>query len=597
LTQKFEAHFSTKVVAVIVAVALVVGIFAGYYASAGALNNRVGGVSEELSQIETALSTLKGQYDDLSGQLSDISTDISELKSSLSEVKGQYVQLSQEQTVLQKEAEDISADISELQSKVERKTADMIYEDAVGSVVSIRVDVMDGAGTVEGTGFVFSSEGYIVTNSHVVEDFDADLGIEVTFTDGTAVHGEFVAADPDSDLAVLKASLPEGVEPLTLGDSAPIKIGEPVIVIGNPFGLEGSLVTGVVSQTHRIIYVGSFLIPSVIQVDATINPGCSGGPLLNYEETVIGVIASSESNIGFAVPSNIVKRVVTALIEKGEYKHAYMGITMSTLDLQAAEDLKLNTTKGVRIISVTPGAAADEAGLGPDDVIIQMGNVEIRNTENLVAYSEEKSPSDTVNVTVLRDNTKLTVPITFGERPSSYLFKPEYCNVEINASGDQTATLSFSYRSSVGSGLWLYSVKDRPNWDIILADMSEMAEDMLIMSNYEVLSKEITDDDFWMDGAWHSGGAWLVSVHVNLTESPNWQISGEESTLTINDPWQPEGFLDAVNITSTGLSLDNYSYTPASATDLTAGSIQDGYLLWLNTSPEESPKTYIIVLQ
>lgn len=641
-----------------IAVTLIVGIFAGYYISLDthtrqldSLDKRVEGFSEKISKIESVLSELKGQN-------SDISIKISELESSLSNVKSRSdeatSQIKRDQNVLQEEIEDIAADISKLQNeieglsqvelsqtalseqltdisidiselasnisaletRIEGKTADMIFEEVAGSVVSVRVSVMlDGTvWQAQGSGFVFSNEGYIVTNNHVVEGFEEDLGIEVVFMDGTIIRGDFAASDPENDLAVLIVTLPEGVESLSLGDSSKIKVGEPVIAIGNPFGLGSSLTTGIVSQTHRSLTTDSgYLIPSVIQIDAAINPGNSGGPLLNYEGEVIGVTTAGISKligegIGFAIPSNTVKRVVQSLIDKGEYIHPWTGIQGIELDLQIVEAMNLNTTKGVLIVNVVENSPAEAAGLREGnqtttifdqplkiggDVIIQVDDVEIGTFEDLVSYVDEnKGPGDTINITVLRHGAKVTIPLTLGERPLASQY-PAYVNVKIDVFDDQTTILDVSYRPAGGDRIW-ESIKNRPHWDILLGVTTSMVEEMLNMTEHEVISKEITENDFWQDEGWHSGGGWLIRVHVNLTESPNWQKNGDAFKLTIHDPWKPFGFLDAVNITSTGFSIIGYGYTPASATDITTGNAQEGYLLWLNTQFKESPETYII---
>ncbi len=359
----------------------------------------------------------------------------------LDELSDEIAQLETAQASLSRQLAELSSNLTQLQAELGVTTAVMIYEEATRSVVSLKVGVREegSVGLAQGSGFVFNEQGYIITNNHVVEGLDPQLGIEVVFMDGTAVEGVLVAADPYSDLAVLKAELPEGIRALQLGDSSLLKVGEPVVAIGNPFGLGGSLTTGVVSQTHRTLSTDGFLIPSVIQFDAAVNPGNSGGPLLNYQGEVVGVttagigVAGQASGVGFAVPSNIVKKVATALIEVGEYRHPWIGFTGVPVSLKIAEAIGLNTTQGILVVEVVPDSPASRAGLkGGDrsitvldetatvggDVIVQVDGMMIKTFEDLGAYLEENTrPGDTIVLTVLRDNAKQRLIVTLEERP------------------------------------------------------------------------------------------------------------------------------------------------------------------------------------
>ena len=358
----------------------------------------------------------------------------------LDELSNETAQLEAAQASLSSQLAELSSNLTQLQVKLGIKTATMIYEEAVGSVVSLKVGVREqgSEGLAQGSGFVFDGQGHIVTNNHVVEGLDPQLGIEVVFTDGTTVEGVLVAADPYSDLAVLKAKLPEGVRPLQLGDSSMLRVGEPVVAIGNPFGLGGSLTTGVVSQTHRTLSADGFLIPSVIQLDAAINPGNSGGPLLNYEGEVVGVNtaiigeAAQSSGVGFAIPSNIVKKVATALIADGKYRHPWIGFIGVPVSLKIAEAMELNTTQGILVVEVTSDSPASRAGLKGGnkpitilgetvtvggDVIVQVDETKVKIFEDLSAYLEENTrPSDTIVLTIIRENVKQRLTVTLGER-------------------------------------------------------------------------------------------------------------------------------------------------------------------------------------
>lgn len=299
----------------------------------------------------------------------------------------------------------------------------------------------------QGSGFVWDAEGHIVTNNHVVEGADA---LRVTFGDGLQLPAELVGTDPDSDLAVIKVEprLAELV-PVEQGRIEEVTVGQRAIAIGNPFGLEGSMTTGIVSAVGRSVPSQTgYNIPLAIQTDAAINPGNSGGPLLNERGQVIGVnfqiqsAVRSNSGVGFAIPINIVQRVVPALIANGVYKHAWLGISGQTYSPAWAEALGYpETARGAYVVTVREGGPAARAGLqgasratdivldidasGPiylasgGDLIIAIDERPVKTFDDLLIYLEsEKSPGDQVVLTVLRARgaeTRLTV--TLGERP------------------------------------------------------------------------------------------------------------------------------------------------------------------------------------
>jgi 2-alkenal reductase len=322
-----------------------------------------------------------------------------------------------------------------------------LYRQASPAVVYIKalVDADDTlAPLVGGAGFVIDEKGYIVTNNHVIEGAAA---VQITFSDGSIAGADILGQDPYSDLAVLQAdNLPNNVVPLELGDSSTLQVGQRVIAIGNPFGLEGTMTVGIVSGVGRTLTAqqtdaGTFSIPEVVQTDAAINPGNSGGPLLDSQGKVVGVntaIRSStgvNSGIGFAVPVNIVKRIVPHLIEDGSYPYPYLGISSDrrvTL-AELAGPLDLPVTRGVLISGVAEGGAADQAGLRGGDNIVQVYGIEIvaggdiivaidgyelQDFADLVAYLvRETTVGQTVELTVVRDKEELKVPVTLGERP------------------------------------------------------------------------------------------------------------------------------------------------------------------------------------
>ncbi|MFQ5857136.1 MAG: S1C family serine protease [Anaerolineae bacterium] len=293
----------------------------------------------------------------------------------------------------------------------------------------------------EGSGFVWDSEGHIVTNNHVVEDADR---VEVIFWDDTIVEAEVLGTDPDADLAVIKVDLPsEELHPVTLGDSAALKVGQMVVAIGNPFGQEFTMTSGIISALGRTIRSGTspFSIPEVIQTDAAINPGNSGGPLLDRQGRVIGINtmiisrSGASAGIGFAVPINIASKVVPVLIEEGSYAYPWLGITGTTLTPVVAEFMKLpEGTRGALVVNVTQDSPADKAGLrGSDkilkvegeeyqlggDVIVSINGQSIKEMDDLITYLVENSrPDDAVILEIIHANGQQEeIRVTLGQRP------------------------------------------------------------------------------------------------------------------------------------------------------------------------------------
>lgn len=298
-----------------------------------------------------------------------------------------------------------------------------------------------------GSGFIWDTEGHIVTNNHVVDGADK---IEVTFSDGTTLPATLVGADSYSDLAVIKVEgAPDLLHPVQMADSKLVKVGELAIAIGNPFGLEGTMTVGIVSALGRTLPASSgvisgpvYSIPDIIQTDAPINPGNSGGVLVNDQGQVFGVTAAIESSvnsnagIGFAIPSAIVSQVVPSLIQTGSYAHPYLGITGTNLtpDMTSAMYLHVGQ-RGVLVVAVADGGPAANAGLRPSensitvdgqdipvggDVITAINGQTITTMEDLIAYlASEAAVGQTVKLTVLRDGNESTIDVTLEARPAS----------------------------------------------------------------------------------------------------------------------------------------------------------------------------------
>ena len=322
-----------------------------------------------------------------------------------------------------------------------------IYDTVNPSVVNIQVlgtynyGFYVGAVSSQGSGFVWDTQGHIVTNNHVVENA---YNITVTFSDGTTTTAEVVGTDVQSDLAVIKVD-PSGLtlHPVSLGDSQTVKVGDLVIAIGNPYGLAGSMTQGIVSALSRSLTVDSsnpfssstYTIPDIIQTDAAVNPGNSGGVLVNTSGKVIGVTSAIQSTtnanagIAFAIPSHIVERIVPVLIKDGRYKHPSLGLSGITLTANYATEMGLDAnTHGVLITEITPGGAADLAGLKETtqqytrynrgviifgDVITAIDGNPVRTYEDLISYIFNKTEvGQKVELTILRDGKEMTVTAT-----------------------------------------------------------------------------------------------------------------------------------------------------------------------------------------
>jgi 2-alkenal reductase len=289
-----------------------------------------------------------------------------------------------------------------------------------------------------GSGFVYSQDGYIVTNNHVV---DGGQEYEVVFADGERRAAELVGTDVDSDLAVIKVDeLPEGVQSLPLGSSNDLSVGQFVVAIGNPFGEQGSMSLGIVSglgrslQSQRELSSGSsYSLPEVVQTDAPINPGNSGGPLLNLDGEVVGInsaiatTSGTNSGVGFSVPVNAVKRVVPSLIESGDYQYPYMGAAFEDeISLEEQSVFGLSQTAGAYVVSVTQDSPADAAGLVAannttgrgGDLIISIDGRPINDFGDLNAYlALETEVGQTISIRVLRGGEIVELPLVLGARP------------------------------------------------------------------------------------------------------------------------------------------------------------------------------------
>ncbi|MFN8163013.1 MAG: trypsin-like peptidase domain-containing protein [Solirubrobacterales bacterium] len=300
----------------------------------------------------------------------------------------------------------------------------------------------EGGGTATGSGFVIDSEGHILTNNHVVEGaskISVKLGASNTTYTATVV-----GADPATDLALLKVDAPASqLHPLTLGHSSAVEVGDPVVAIGNPFGLDRTVTSGIVSALQRQIQApNGFSISNVIQTDAAINPGNSGGPLINAEGEVIGINSQIETGgsgngnvgIGFAIPIDTARAEIHQLETSGEVDHAYLGISGGTITPDLARALNLPVTEGVIVQSVVRGGPADKAGVqggntsatieGAEvslggDIVTEINGKKISGMDEVVEIVNAAKPGESLELTILRDGKEKTANVTLGNRPAS----------------------------------------------------------------------------------------------------------------------------------------------------------------------------------
>jgi S1-C subfamily serine protease len=318
-----------------------------------------------------------------------------------------------------------------------------IFERSELGVVSITVTKSSEQGDTNavGSGFVFDKAGHIITNNHVVENTKK---ISVTFIDGTSYNAEVVGTDPYADIAVIQLDVnPEKLHPLSIGDSSKLRVGEQITAIGNPFGLSGSMTSGIVSQLGRLLPAQgtNFSISDVIQTDTAINPGNSGGPLLNMRGEVVGINTAiysgdgSFSGVGFAIPSDTVLKIVPTIIKEGKYLHPWVGITSFDISPDLAKILSLEDAKGILIMTVVKDSPADKAGLRGSsqttvidgieykiggDIVLSIDGNEVRKIEDILTHLQrEKNVGDKLNLEILRDGKTMNITVDLEKRPDS----------------------------------------------------------------------------------------------------------------------------------------------------------------------------------
>lgn len=316
-----------------------------------------------------------------------------------------------------------------------------IFEKSEPGVVRVNVQRSETAEVVGGvgSGFVFDKKGHIITNAHVVNDA---IKVVVTFLDGRSYNAEIIGVDEYTDIAVIKVSADLALlHPLFIGDSSNLKVGEQIAAIGNPFGLSGSMTSGIVSQLGRLLPSGSgYSIPDVIQTDAAINPGNSGGPLLNMRGEIVGINTAIQSTtgeftgVGFAVPSQTLAKIVPKLIGDGKYLHPWIGIAGRDIDPDLAKVLNLNDAVGFLVITVVDNSPAAKAGIHGSnetvevdgikypiggDIILSVDGNQVRKIDDILIHLQRaKSVGDEMVLEVLREGRTTNITITLDERPN-----------------------------------------------------------------------------------------------------------------------------------------------------------------------------------
>lgn len=384
----------------------------------------------------------------------------SEMSQQISDLNAKVTGLGDELTRVLAELRILRANMSQQSQRIvivqqNLTSPELVYEKVKDSVAMIKARVLvetvfgQRYASSQGSGFVYDAAGYIVTNYHVVE---GAVDVEVFFPDKTAYKATIIGVDPYADIAVLKIDPGDKVlYPLELANSSLLRVGQPVIAIGNPYGFEATLTTGVVSQLGRcVISPGMRLIPSVIQFDAAVNPGSSGGPLLDYSGKVIGITTAiyaqtgEFSGIGFAIPSNIAAKVAESLIRTGKYQHPWIGIDGVDVNMEVARLMNLPEARGFLITGVASNSPAERAGLRAGasaatisegsicgftvysneriyvggDVILAVDGLKIFGIADLLAYLEEhKKPGDQITLTIYRDGQLLNLSLTLGAFP------------------------------------------------------------------------------------------------------------------------------------------------------------------------------------
>ena len=371
-------------------------------------------------------------YSPISEKIVNLQNQLSLLKEKVSSLQSQLITYQNTTAYIPKENTSLPQLYKQVKDSIVLIRGIRVYYDSSGNPISYAY--------IQGSGFIYNYSGrmVILTNYHVVHN---TVNITVTFIDRNGYAATVIGSDPYADLAVLVTDAPTyEYKPLDVISSSTLKVGDPVIAVGNPFGLTGTITTGIISQLGRSIYTeisGGYVIPNVIQISAPINPGSSGGPLLDLHGQVIGIttaIVAGSQGIGFAIPSNTILREIGYLINKGVYnRHPWLGAKGIDMNYEIANAMNTNITYGWLIIDVIKGGPADKAGLQGGtrqiqiagelvtvggDIIIAVNGIRVTGINDLSAYLEEHtSPGQSISVTIVRNNKIMNITVELGARP------------------------------------------------------------------------------------------------------------------------------------------------------------------------------------
>ena len=404
--QGSRVNYTLSILIGVIIVSLIIGGVAGYLIGYSSISSKIDDMHKQLSSIERQMSYLQNQLNIYrnTNQTIYVSTGNVSIPKLYEEVKDSIVLI----------------------------RGIKVYYDSLGNPISYTY--------VQGSGFVYnySKQMVILTNYHVVYN---DVNITVTFIDGDEYPATVIGSDPYADLAVLTAKAPAyEFKPIKIASSSTLKVGEAVVAVGNPFGLTGTITTGIISQLGRSISTelgGGYVMADIIQISAPINPGSSGGPLLNLNGQVIGIttaIVAGSQGIGFAIPSNTILREISYLVNKGTYNlHPWLGIRGVDMNYEIAKAMHTNVTYGWLVINVIKGGPADKAGLRGGnkeveiagerviiggDIIIGVNGVRVTGIDSLSSYLEEYTmPGQSITLTIVRDNQMMNITLILGARP------------------------------------------------------------------------------------------------------------------------------------------------------------------------------------
>jgi S1-C subfamily serine protease len=420
---------TNKLVAGILIVFLFVMGGLGYYSYN--LNRQIDRLDEKLTVLETGqtarINTISDEigslreetllnFETLKGQLENTGSKIDTLSDKMTDADTRIAGL--EDTT-----NSITSNITDLAGRIEETTKDLSGSsinavDVFKKINPVTVKIINGQGT--GSGFIFDTEGHVITAYHVVRD---PSQIYVIMNDGTVSKASITGFSKPSDVAVLKLENNPSVEPPGIADSSYLKIGEPVIAIGNPLGFNDTLTAGRISQVNRYASVDGNWVANMIQFDAPVNPGNSGGPLINAGGEIAGVVVariniSEGDGIYWAVSSNKFKRVADAIIATGSFAYPWIGVGVLNLSPQGVLEKSLETINGVLVSEVFAGSPAQAAGIMPEDIILSMDDISVKDMDELVSYlGEYKSPGQEITLSIIRGNVKLEIDVEVGTRP------------------------------------------------------------------------------------------------------------------------------------------------------------------------------------